>query len=263
MMKHILLTNDDGFDAIGLKALIQALNPIAKITVVAPAKNKSACGHSLTLDKPLRLDNVQDDYYKVDDGSPTDCVFISLNNLFKDGYKPDLVISGINIGANMGEDITYSGTAAAAMEAVLQGVPAIAISQVCKDKCNDIKNGWDFALAKQTIANLVEKILDNNFPLDERKFLNVNIPPIKPEECNGIKITKAGYREYGNDTHRHHNPRGEEFYWIGLHPLIWKESNNKNCDFEAIKANYISITPIMLDLTSYNDIKNIENWLNK
>jgi len=263
MIKHILLTNDDGFDAIGLKALIQALKPIAKITVVAPAKNKSACGHSLTLDKPLRLDNVQDDYYKVDDGSPTDCVFISLNNLFKDGYKPDLVISGINIGANMGEDITYSGTAAAAMEAVLQGVPAIAISQVCKDKCNDIKNGWDFALAKQTIANLAKKILDNNFPLDERKFLNVNIPPIKPEECNGIKVTKAGYREYGNDTHRHHNPRGEEFYWIGLHPLIWKESNNKSCDFEAIKANYISITPIMLDLTSYNDIKNIENWLNK
>ena len=263
MIKHILLTNDDGFDAIGLKALIQALKPIAKITVVAPAKNKSACGHSLTLDKPLRLDNVQDDYYKVDDGSPTDCVFISLNNLFKDGYKPDLVISGINIGANMGEDITYSGTAAAAMEAVLQGVPAIAISQVCKDKCNDIKNGWDFALAKQAIANLAKKILDNNFPLDERKFLNVNIPPIKPEECNGIKVTKAGYREYGNDTHRHHNPRGEEFYWIGLHPLIWKESSDKSCDFEAIKANYISITPIMLDLTSYNDIKNIENWLNK
>ncbi|WP_121628219.1 5'/3'-nucleotidase SurE [Poseidonibacter antarcticus] len=261
-MKHILLTNDDGFDAIGLKVLIEVLKPIAKITVVAPAKNKSACGHSLTLDKPLRLDNVEDDYYRVDDGSPSDCIFISLNNLFKDNYKPDLVISGINIGANMGEDITYSGTAAAAMEAVLQGIPAIAISQVCRDKCNDIKNGWDFALAKQTIANLAKKILDNNFPLEERKFLNVNIPPIKPEECNGVKVTKAGYREYGNDTHRHNNPRGEEFYWIGLHPLIWKESSDKSCDFEAIKANYISITPIMLDLTSYNDIKNIENWLN-
>ncbi len=262
MIKHILLTNDDGFDAIGLKVLIEVLKPIAKITVVAPAKNKSACGHSLTLDKPLRLDNVEDDYYRVDDGSPSDCIFISLNNLFKDNYKPDLVISGINIGANMGEDITYSGTAAAAMEAVLQGIPAIAISQVCRDKCNDIKNGWDFALAKQTIANLAKKILDNNFPLEERKFLNVNIPPIKPEECNGVKVTKAGYREYGNDTHRHNNPRGEEFYWIGLHPLIWKESSDKSCDFEAIKANYISITPIMLDLTSYNDIKNIENWLN-
>ncbi|MAC85264.1 MAG: 5'/3'-nucleotidase SurE [Arcobacter sp.] len=261
-MKQILLTNDDGFDAIGLKALIEALRPIAKIIIVAPAKNKSACGHSLTLDRPLRLDRVDDDYYRVDDGSPTDCVFISLNNLFKDGYKPDLVISGINIGANMGEDITYSGTAAAAMEAVLQGVPAIAISQVCKKGCNDIKNAWDFALARQTIASLAKKILDNNFPLEERKFLNVNIPPIKPDECNGIKITNAGYREYGNDTHRHHNPRGEEFYWVGLHPLIWKESENKTCDFEAIKANYISITPIMLDLTSYEDIENIENWLN-
>ena len=262
MIKHILLTNDDGFDAIGLKALVEALKPIAKITVVAPAKNKSACGHSLTLDRPLKLDSVDDDFYKVDDGSPTDCIFISLNNLFKDDYKPDLVISGINIGANMGEDITYSGTAAGAMEAVLHGIPAIAISQVCRDKCNDIKNGWDFALAKQTIADLAKKILDNNFPLEERKFLNVNIPPIKPEECNGIKITKAGYREYGNDTHRHHNPRGEEFYWIGLHPLIWKESIDKTCDFEAIKANYISITPIMLDLTSYEDIDNMQNWLN-
>ena len=262
-MKHILLTNDDGFDAVGLKALIEALLPIAKITVVAPARNKSACGHSLTLDKPLRMICVEDDYYKIDDASPTDCIFISLSNLFKEGYKPDLVISGINIGANMGEDITYSGTAAGAMEAVIHKVPAIAISQVCNDKCEDIKNGWDFELAKKVIVELASKILDNSFPLDERKFLNVNIPPIKPQDCNGIKITKAGYREYGNDTHRHLNPRGEEYYWIGLHPLIWKPSSNKDCDFEAIRANYVSITPIMLDMTSYNDIKSIENWLKK
>ena len=262
-MKHILLTNDDGFDAVGLKALIEALTPLAKITVVAPARNKSACGHSLTLEKPLRMICVEDDFYKIDDGTPTDCVFISISNLFKDGYKPDLVISGINIGANMGEDITYSGTAAGAMEAVIHGIPAIAISQVCNDNCQDIKNGWDFALAKEVIVKLATKILNENFPLDERKFLNVNIPPIKPQECNGIKITKAGYREYGNDTHRHLNPRGEEYYWIGLHPLIWKPSLNKDCDFEAIKANYVSITPIMLDMTSYNDIKSIENWLTK
>ena len=262
-MKHILLTNDDGFDAIGLKALIEALKPIAKITVVAPAKNKSACGHSLTLDKPLRMVCVEDDFYKIDDGSPTDCIFISISNLFKDGFKPDLVISGINIGANMGEDITYSGTAAGAMEAVIHGIPAIAISQVCKDLCRDIKTDWDFALAKEVIVKLASKILNGTFPLDERKFLNVNIPPIKIEDCNGIKVTKAGYREYGNDTHRHLNPRGEEYYWIGLHPLIWKPSLNKDCDFEAIKANYVSITPIMLDMTSYNDIKSIENWLTK
>ena len=262
-MKHILLTNDDGFDAVGLKASIEALLPIAKITVVAPARNKSACGHSLTLDKPLRMICVEDDYYKIDDASPTDCIFISLSNLFKDGYKPDLVISGINIGANMGEDITYSGTAAGAMEAVIHKVPAIAISQVCNDKCEDIKNGWDFELAKKVIVELASKILNNNFPLDERKFLNVNIPAIKTDECNGIKVTKVGYREYGNDTHRHLNPRGEEYYWIGLHPLIWKPSEKKDCDFEAIKANYVSVTPIMLDLTSYNDINTIEKWLTK
>ena len=260
-MKHILLTNDDGFDAIGLKALIEALKPIAKISVVAPAKNKSACGHSLTLERPLRMVCVEDDFYKIDDGSPTDCIFISVSNLFKDGFKPDLVISGINIGANMGEDITYSGTAAGAMEAVIHGIPAIAISQVCNDLCQDIKTDWDFALAKVVIVELASKILSNNFPLDERKFLNVNIPQIKAIECKGIKVTKAGFREYGNDTHRHLNPRGEEYYWIGLHPLIWKPSLNKDCDFEAIKANYVSITPIMLDMTSYNDIKAIESWL--
>ncbi len=262
-MKQILLTNDDGFNAVGLKALIEALSSIAKITVVAPARNKSACGHSLTLDKPLRLENVNDDYYKIDNGTPADCIFISLNNLFKEGYKPDLVISGINIGANMGEDITYSGTVAGAIEAVLQGVPAIAISQVCKSKCHDIKNGWDFALAKKTIIDITKKILYDKFPLPKRRLLNINIPAISTKECKGIKITKAGYREYGNDTHRHYNPRGEEFYWIGLHPLIWQESPDKNCDFEAIKANFVSITPIMLDLTSYEDINKLTSWIKK
>ena len=262
-MKHILITNDDGYEAVGLKALIEALSPIAKITVVAPAINKSACGHSLTLDRPLRMVQIDDDFYKVDDGTPTDCVFISLNNLFKEENKPDLVVSGINIGANMGEDITYSGTAAAAMEAVLQGIPAIAISQVCRDNCRDIKNGWDFALAKQTIAKVVSKILNDSFPLGERRFLNINIPPITDQECKGIKISKAGYREYGNDTHRHLNPRGEEYYWVGLHPLIWQESDDKSCDFETVKGNYVSITPIKLDMTSHTDINTLNQWLDK
>ena len=261
-MLQILLTNDDGFDAVGLKALIEALTPIAKVVVVAPAKNKSACGHSLTLDRPLRMEFLDDDFYKIDDATPTDCVYLSLGNLFKEGYKPDLVISGINIGANMGEDITYSGTASAAMESVIQGVPAIAISQVCKNRCQDIQNGWDFELAKKVIVDLVKKIEDGTFPLDERKFLNVNIPPIKAKDCKGIKITKAGFREYGSDAQRHTNPRGEEYYWIGLHPLIWKASIDKTCDFEAIRENFVSITPVMLDMTSHGDIKKLENWLN-
>lgn len=260
-MKHILITNDDGFDAIGLKALIEALKPLAKITVVAPAINKSACGHSLTLDKPLRMVKVDDDFYKIDDGTPTDCVYVSINNLFDEEYRPDLVVSGINIGANMGEDITYSGTASAAMEAVLQGIPAIAISQVCNDNCAHIKDNWDFALAKKVIKEIVLKIFEGNFPLDERKFLNINIPPISLNEYKGIRITQVGYREYGNDTHRHFNPRGEEYYWIGLHPLAWKRSEKQDCDFEAIKANYASISPIQLNLTSFSDIEKLNQWI--
>lgn len=260
-MKQILLTNDDGYDAVGLKALIEALKPIARVTVVAPAKNKSACGHSLTLDKPLRMICIDDDFFKIDDATPTDCVYVALGNLFKDGYTPDLVISGINIGANMGEDITYSGTASAAMESVLHKVPAIAISQVCKSMDQNTKELIDFTLAKNIIATLAKKILDGNFPLDERKFLNVNIPPIALKKCKGIKITKAGYREYGNDSDRHLNPRGEEYYWIGLHPLLWKPSDDQTCDFEAINDGYVSITPVMLDMTSHNDIKTLENWI--
>lgn len=133
---------------------------------------------------------------------------------------------------------------------------------MCKNRCQDIQNGWDFELAKKVIVDLVKKIEDGTFPLDERKFLNVNIPPIKAKDCKGIKITKAGFREYGSDAQRHTNPRGEEYYWIGLHPLIWKASIDKTCDFEAIRENFVSITPVMLDMTSHGDIKKLENWLN-
>ena len=259
-MFSILLTNDDGYDAVGLKALVQALKDIAKITVVAPAKNKSACGHSLTLDRPLRLVCVDDDFYKIDDATPSDCIYLSLGELFKNGYRPNLVISGINIGANMGEDITYSGTCSAAMEAVLHNIPAIAISQVCKSMCQDIKENFDFDLAKNSIVKLVNMIKNGSFPLEDRKFLNVNIPPINTSECKGFKITKAGYREYGNDASRHLNPRGEEFYWIGLHPLLWKQSRQKDCDFEAVNDGFVSISPIKLDMTSYEDINHLQKW---
>ena len=259
--KQIFLTNDDGWDAKGLEKLIEALRPLAQITVVAPANEKSASAHSMTLTRPMRLVSVDDDYYKMDDGTPTDCVFLGLNNLFDDDKKPDLVISGINIGSNMGEDITYSGTVAGASEAVLQGVPGIAISQVFNDLNNANKNAWEYELAMKTIHDLAKKILEDDFPLGERKLLNINVPPCSVEECKGLKITKAGYREYGNDSHMHRNPRGEEFYWIGLHPLIWQSDEEKNCDFEAVKDNYVSITPIQLDMTSYKDIDKLKGWI--
>ena len=174
-----------------------------------------------------------------------------------DDNKPDLVVSGINKGSNMGEDITYSGTAAGAMEAVLQGVPAIAVSQVL-DYSQPLPS---FDLAAKTVGMLVKKILDGNFPLPEREFLNINVPhSIKEAE---LKVTYAGYRCYGNDAHLHRNPRGMEYYWLGLHPLDFRTRPGKTMlsDFEAIEQGFISVTPIQLDLSAYQSMQQLEAWL--
>ncbi len=261
-MKKILITNDDGYDSKGILALVEALRPLGQITVVAPTLEKSACGHSLTLTKPLRFISVDDDFYKLDDGTPTDCVFLALHKLFDKENKPDIVISGINKGANMGEDITYSGTASAAMEAVLQGIPAIAISQVCTDNCQDVDK-LEYKLATESIVKIVKQIFADKFPLPERKFLNINIPPIMPSECQGFKVTRAGERYYGNDAQVHYNPRGAEYYWIGLPRLDWNPSkdNSQLTDFEAVNQNFVSISPIHLDMTSYRDIQTLKQWL--
>jgi len=259
-MKHILVTNDDGFESKGLHALVDALKQIAKVTVVAPTVEKSACGHSLTLTHPLRFVELSDGFYKLDDGTPTDCIFLALNKLFDENHQPDLIISGINRGSNMGEDITYSGTAAGAMEAVLQGIPAIAISQVCKEQCLNI-NEHSYDLAKESIVKIAKIILDGGFPLGKRKFLNVNIPPIHSRDCKGFKITRAGTRIYGNNAEVHFNPRGLEYYWIGLPVLDWEDTSGIITDFEAISQNYISITPVHLDMTSHGDIKLLQEWI--
>ncbi|MDF1882673.1 5'/3'-nucleotidase SurE [Sulfurimonas sp. SAG-AH-194-C21] len=254
----ILVTNDDGYDAKGLLCLVHALKELedVRIIVVAPANEKSACGHSLTLTRPLRFVSVDDDFYKLEDGTPTDCVYLSLSTIFNDD-KPDLLISGINRGSNMGEDITYSGTAAGAMEGVLHGIPSIAISQVM-----DFTNpDGDFLLAQKTIKKLVNKIRAGKYPLPKREFLNVNIPA--DTQSADMKVTYAGYRHYANDSHLHRNPRGEEFYWLGLHPLNFSSREGKMgmTDFAAIEAGYISVTPIMLDLSAYKSMKTLQEWL--
>jgi len=259
-MKKILITNDDGYSSKGLLALINGLKDIAELTIVAPSSEKSACGHSLTLTKPLKFIELEKNFYKLEDGTPSDCIYLALNSLFKGDEKPDLIISGINKGANMGEDITYSGTAAGAMEGVLQGIPSIAISQVCKNRCQNIDE-YGYLLASKSIKEIVLKIFNSEFPLPERKFLNINIPPIQIKDCKGYKITEAGYRLYGNDVHIHKNPRGEEFHWLGLHPLKWIAKENKECDFEAIDNNYISITPIQLNMSSYDDMQKLKEWI--
>jgi len=254
----ILVTNDDGYEAKGLLCLVEALKELedVEVTVVAPANEKSACGHSLTLTRPLRFVSVDDDFYKLEDGTPTDCVYLSLSTMFEND-KPDLLVSGINRGSNMGEDITYSGTAAGAMEGVLHGVPSIAISQVMDFTQPD----GDFLLAQKTIQKIVTKIREGEFPLPKREFLNINIPP-KVQEAE-IKVTYAGYRHYANDSHLHRNPRGEEFYWLGLHPLNFssRQGIEGMTDFDAIEAGNISMTPIMLDLSAYESMKKLKAWI--
>lgn len=257
----ILVTNDDGYEAKGLLCLIEALRELedVSVTVVAPANEKSACGHSLTLTRPLRFISVGDDFYKLDDGTPTDCVYLSLSTIFEEA-KPDLLISGINRGSNMGEDITYSGTAAGAMEGVLHDVPSIAISQVM-----DFTNpDGDFSLAQKTIKKLVMKIRSGTYPLPAREFLNINIPPELDEAK--MKVTYAGFRHYANDSHVHRNPRGEEYHWLGLHPLAFskregKKEHERMSDYEAIEAGYISVTPIMLDLSAYKSMQKLSEWV--
>lgn len=256
-MKNILITNDDGFDSPALEALVDAIKGLGRVIVVAPASEKSACGHGLTLTEPLRFIKVKDDFYKLDNGTPSDCIYLALNTMYE--TKPDLIISGINIGSNMGEDVTYSGTVAGAMEGAIREIPSIAISQVISDK-DDIFT-FDFTLTKKIIREIVEKILNNTFPLQGRKLLNINIPNVKQKQYKGIKITQLGYRLYGNNAHLHRNPRGQEYYWLGLHPLAWDERKEKNSDFKAIFDGYTSITPILLDLTSYDDINTLANWI--
>jgi 5'-nucleotidase len=199
---------------------------------------------------------VDDNFFKLDDGTPSDCVYLSLSAIYG-GSKPDLLVSGINNGSNMGEDITYSGTAAGAMEGVLHDIPSIAISQVM----DFTDPSGDFRLAQDTIKKLVLKIKDGTFPLPEREFLNVNIPPDVTEAK--MQVTYAAYRMYANDAHMHRNPRGEEHYWLGLHPLNFSARDGVKgvSDYEAIEAGNISITPIQLDLSAYKSMKRLQEWM--
>ncbi|MEB2816844.1 5'/3'-nucleotidase SurE [Campylobacter upsaliensis] len=254
-MKEILITNDDGFESEGLKKLVKMLKKEfkAKITIVAPATEKSACSHSITLTKPLRFVKVSKRFYKLDDGTPADCVYLALAALYKNRL-PDLVISGINMGANVGEDITYSGTCAGAMEAVLQGIPALALSQFYKTNEKEL----NFKNALNITKELVEKIFNQGFPLDKKEFLNVNFPSPK-SKFKGVKICKAGKRVYNFKAHANTNPRGVEYFWLASANLDFEDE--KNSDIALLKQGYATITPIMLDLTAYKKMQNLKKWL--
>ena len=256
-MKEILITNDDGFEAAGILALRDALSQIANVVVVAPSSEKSACSHSITLTRPLRFIQLDDGFFKLDDATPSDCVYLALETMYKN-KKPDLIISGINHGANVGEDITYSGTCGGAMEGTLQGVCSIAVSQLYK---NDSLDKFGFSLACEVTLELVKNIFENVYPLSGREFLNLNIPAIPKSEYKGLKIVPAGQQSYNTNAQIHRNPRGLEYYWLGTPGIRYAANLGYECDISALDENYASLTPIKLDMTAHKSIETIKKWI--
>ncbi len=244
---RLLCTNDDGFLATGLRVLASAARTLGSVTVVAPDREQSATSNSLTIHRPLRSRRTSDGTLVVD-GTPTDCVILAVNALMD--HHPDFCFSGVNHGSNMGEDVLYSGTVAAAMEATVLGVPAAAISYT----------GEDFESIERwqpTLARLLA-LLAGARGFSSTTLLNVNLPPIEPEEVKGVRVTSLGQRRYSDSLTRALDPSGKEYFWIGGGERTWQGS--EDCDFRAIEEGYISVTPLHLDLTNYQIMEEIRGW---
>lgn len=250
-MPAILVTNDDGIVSPGLKVLSRTLESLGDVYVVAPETEQSAVAHALTLHRPLKCEKVKRDTYCIN-GTPTDCVIIGVNRLLP--QKPDIIVSGINNGGNLGDDITYSGTVAAAIEGTLLGVPSVAVSLVRSGSDTSLyrMNTTRLKAAAHFTTRLASMVLNNKLPADT--LLNVNFP--NSPEIMGVKITKQGKLIYDNSIKELYDPRGREYYWIGGGTPQWEEG--ENTDFEAIQGGYISITPVHLDLTDYKAMKHIK-----
>jgi 5'-nucleotidase len=241
----ILVTNDDGIHSPGLRILARSLQPLGRVVVVAPDRERSAVSHALTLHSPLRAVEQAEGWWAVD-GTPTDCVNLGIHGLVK--AVPDLVVSGINLGANLGDDLTYSGTVAAAMEATLMGVPAIAVS-LAADRFLD----EDFRWAGRWSAHLAALVREHGLPADT--FLNVNIPAGDPQ---GLQITRQGKRRYAEGVVRNLDPRGRVYYWIGAGELTFQDL--EGTDAHAIQHRMVSVTPLHLDLTNYSAFQRLQPW---
>jgi 5'-nucleotidase len=244
---HIMVTNDDGIHAPGILALASALHELGDVTVVAPDRERSAAGHSLTLHSPLRVVEIRGGFFAVD-GTPTDCVNMGIHNLLP--FRPDLVISGINHGSNLGDDITYSGTVAAAIEATLMGIPAIAVSLATFERTGH------FPEAAQIALRVARQVLEKGLPQDT--FLNVNVPNCPEEEMKPPLITRQGKRSFVGKIIDKTDPRGRKYYWIGSGEADFNDY--EGTDFHAINRKHVSITPLHLDLTNYESMKVLSGW---
>jgi 5'-nucleotidase len=244
---RILLSNDDGYFAPGLAALYAALSPIAEVTVVAPERDKSGASNSLTLDRPLSIRKAPNGFFFLN-GTPTDCVHMAVTGMLD--WVPDMVVSGINHGSNMGDDTIYSGTVAAATEGFLLGIPSIAVSLVSK-------SGQNFETAAQVAAELV--LRQQKSPLSVASLLNVNVPDIPKNQLQGFEITRLGKRHKAEPVVKTTNPRGDTVYWIGAAGAA--ADAGPGTDFYATQNNRVSITPLQMDLTHFQHMKSVAEWI--
>jgi 5'-nucleotidase len=251
---HILVTNDDGVTAPGLLALAQEMRKLGKVTVMAPDRNWSASGHVKTMERPLRVREItlaDGTAAFTSDGAPSDCVALALLGLIKE--KVDLVVSGINPHANLGHDVTYSGTVTAAMEAVIAGVRGIAVSL---DSPEGYKQAFDYSCSAVVARRIAEKVIAEGLPKDV--VMNVNVPYLKEDELKGYMITRQGLRVYRDVLDIRSDPRGSPYYWIG--GQVPTGVDEPGTDFGALLAGYVSITPLQLDLTHYKAMDVLKKW---
>ena len=242
---RILLTNDDGIHSAGLVALEKALRAVGDVYVVAPAAEMSGASHSLTLARPLRIRQIDERHWTVD-GTPTDCVTLALHKILQESELPHVCASGINHGGNLGDDATYSGTVAGALEATILGVPGIAVSLVAREH-------FEFAEAANFGLLAVRKILSEGLP--EGTLLNINVPP---GEIKGVRVTRQGIKNARPVITEHIDPRGKPYFWIG--EQYYRSSAEEGTDYRAIEEGYVSITPLKSDMTDHNALSEIESW---
>ncbi len=243
---RFLVTNDDGFKSLGINMIAKILEELGEVVVVAPDQEMSATSHSLTLSRPLRVNKQKKGVYSVD-GTPTDCVMLAINGLIRE--RPDYVISGINHGANLGDDVTYSGTVAAAIEGTLLGIPSIAISYTSRDP--RFFTEWE-----DPLLSILGQIVSRQMPEDT--LLNMNLPAIPVADSQGVKVTTLGKRTYQDAVTSNKEAGGQVYYWIGGQEIHWKGNNSS--DFIAINEGYVSVTPLHLDLTNYRTLKELSEW---
>lgn len=243
---RILVSNDDGVNARGIRVLSQALSECGEVTVVAPDRNRSGASHSLTLEVPLRVSRIEETGFYAVKGTPTDSVHLAVTELLKP--EPDMVVAGINHGANLGDDVIYSGTVAAATEGRHLGFPSLAISLVGETH---------FETAAHFAAKLVRALMRHPLPSDQ--ILNVNVPDLPIDQIRGMKVTRLGNRHRAEAAIREQDPRGQNIYWIG--PPGPRQDAGEGTDFAAIEQGYVSITPLTIDITAYRSMSNLEAWL--